>query len=172
MPTVPKLERSQITASFIVENAKGVAGISIAVLAAGVIVMVLLSLLGNAGLGPSIEPSTEGAYTVATVEVHAHKKVGASSSPAPGVLAHTDKQLTLPLLSCCAGQAEPAVHIRLSQRQQQQDAGAGGGWCGSMRLNAGRVQGVPNCLAFSTAAAVMSVKYLSIVACRPCFKCT
>lgn len=49
-----------------------------AVLAAGVIVMVLLSLLGNAGFGPSSEPSADGAYTVATVQVHAHKKVGAS----------------------------------------------------------------------------------------------
>lgn len=83
--------------------------------------MVLLSLLGNRGLGQSSEQSTDGAYTVATVEVH--KKVGASSSTVPGVLGHTDrKQLTAPLLSCCAGQAEP-VHLRLNRRQQQQGRG-------------------------------------------------
>jgi hypothetical protein len=74
LPEVPNLERSQITASFIVENAKAVAGIGMAVLGAGVIVMILLSLLGNVGLNQD-QHSSDGAYAPATVEVHAHKKV-------------------------------------------------------------------------------------------------
>lgn len=77
LPEVPKLDRSQITASFIVGNAKAVAGIGMAVLGAGVIVMILLTLLGNVGLNQD-QHSSDGAYAPATVEVHAHKKVRAS----------------------------------------------------------------------------------------------
>lgn len=74
VPAIPKQAPGQSTASFIVENAKAVAGIGMAVLAAGLIVMILLSLLGNVGLKPS-EHSADGAYAPTTVEVHAHKKV-------------------------------------------------------------------------------------------------
>jgi hypothetical protein len=77
LPEVPKLERSQVTASFIVENAKAVAGIGMAVLGAGVIVMILLSLLGNVGLNQD-QHSSDNAYAPATVEVHAHRKVRTS----------------------------------------------------------------------------------------------
>ena len=83
IPTVnvPKLDPSQVTVPFVVENAKAVAGIGMAVLGAGFLVMILLSLLGNHGLNNS---SSDEAYAPAagTVEVHAHRpaKVRCSAS--------------------------------------------------------------------------------------------
>lgn len=69
---MPKLEPSQITVPFVVENAKAVAGIGMAVLGAGFLVMILLSLLGNHGLSHN---SSDEAYAPAAgvVEVHAHR---------------------------------------------------------------------------------------------------
>jgi hypothetical protein len=69
---VPKLDPSQVTVPFVVENAKAVAGIGMAVLGTGFLVMILLSLLGNHGLNHN---SNDEAYApaVGTVEVHAHR---------------------------------------------------------------------------------------------------
>lgn len=84
VPELPKLDPSQVTVPFVVENAKAVAGIGMAVLAAGLLVMLLLSLLGNCGLsaeGPDDAYAPAAAGGVA-VQVHTHKrnKVSAASS--------------------------------------------------------------------------------------------
>ena len=73
--SVPKLDPSQITVPFVVENAKAVAGIGMAVLGSGFIVMILLSLLGDHGVSHS--SSSDEAYAPAsgTVEVHVHRPV-------------------------------------------------------------------------------------------------
>lgn len=73
LPDIPKLEPAQINLPFVVENAKAVAGIGMAVLGSGLIIMVLLSLLGNCGLP---RDSSDEAYAPAAVavEVTAHKR--------------------------------------------------------------------------------------------------
>lgn len=73
LPDIPKLEPAQITIPFVVENAKAVAGIGMAVLGSGLAMMVLLSLLGNCGLP---QGGSDEAYAPAAVavEVTAHRR--------------------------------------------------------------------------------------------------
>lgn len=63
---MPHLDPSQLTIPFVVQNAQAVAGIGMAVLGSGLIVMVLLSLFGNCGLQQ--EPADD-AYAPAAVAV-------------------------------------------------------------------------------------------------------
>lgn len=67
---MPQLE---VTLPFVIQNAQAVAGIGMGVLGAGLVVMILLSLLGNYGLQ---EDSADGAYAPAAVavEVRAHRQ--------------------------------------------------------------------------------------------------
>lgn len=80
LPSLPQataqLDPSQVTIPYVVQNAKAVAGIGVAVLAFGFLLMVLLSLLGNCGLAPdhSADDAYAPAAAVATVQVHAHKR--------------------------------------------------------------------------------------------------
>lgn len=78
VPQPQQLDPSQVTIPFVVENAKAVAGVGMAVLGTGLVVMILLSSLGNCGLQSA---SNDEAYAPAAVavQVHAHKRQVCSS---------------------------------------------------------------------------------------------
>lgn len=103
MPKVA-LDPSQITVPYVVEHAQEVAGIGMAVLAAGLLMMVLLSLLGNCGL--QAEADEAYAPAAATVSVQVQKrKVG----PSAGARMSYQMPMRLSWLWVAKGCAFPAV---------------------------------------------------------------